>query len=108
MEKLKQFKESKGKYLYKELGVKEWAFSKENAIIYLELMKQEKIPCLGGDVVAEEANGELRYVDSNWYYMKSEDDISQDIYVSNSISKAKDYIENFQSNDNKTYYYVIV
>jgi hypothetical protein len=101
------FIKNHGTYLEEKLGVKEWAFNRHDALILLGIMKNDQIPCMGGDVIVEEEDGRLSYANANWYYNRSESETFEN-YVEHSTSKAQEYINNFLETKGKKYYYVLV
>ena len=93
-----------GMYLEEKLGVKEWAFTRADALKLLEIMKQAQMPNIGGDVVIENEGG-LNYTNDSWYYNRSDHE-TQEQYVVSSISKAEEYIKNYPERGGGKYYYV--
>jgi len=96
-----------GIYLQPKLGVAEWAFGRGNALKYLDILRAKKIPCLGGDVIAEGKDGAFGYTHDNWHHEKGTGD-SQEKYANDSIAKAIKYIKNYQEKTGGEYYYVMV
>jgi len=101
------FIKKNGIYLQPKLGVMEWAFGRDNALKYLDILRAKKIPCLGGDVIAEGKDGAFGYTHDNWHHEKGTGD-SWEKYVDDSIAKAIKCIKNYQEKKDRKYYYVIV
>ncbi len=102
-----EFIKDNGIYLESKLGVKEWALSRDNAIRLLEIMNKIQKPCLGGDVILEEENGNFKYAYGFWHYDRTANETEEE-YIGNSISKAVEYIKNYPEKEGNKYYYVIV
>jgi hypothetical protein len=101
-------KDHGGQPLYERLGVDEWAFRREDALKMLESMKKKRIPCSGGDVIIEDNEGKLKYVNDNWYYQYNKHGEDQEQYIDKSIVKAEEYIKNYPEKDNQKYFYILV
>lgn len=88
------------------VGVSNWALSKEQALDALDKFEAEKISVLGGDVY-ELNNGEPESNYDNWYCDREPDE-SLENYVARSISKARAYISNYSSPNQKQEMFVLV
>lgn len=102
------FKKENGIYLEDQMGTKDWAFNRDNALKALAIMRKENMPCYGGDVIKEkDGNFAFDYKDyGSWYYNRRENE-TQEQYVANSISEAEKYINNYPERHGN-YYYIIV
>ena len=77
------------------IGVKNRALPKEGAIIVLDRLYEMQIPVLGGDVY-EIANGVIQNNYDSWHCDKLLNESHSD-FVSRTIGKAKEYIEDYNS-----------
>ena len=89
-----------------DTGVSNWALSKEQALKALDKFEAEKISVLGGDVY-ELNDGELESNYDSWYCNRESDE-SLENYVVRSISKARLYISNYNSPNQKQEMFVFV
>lgn len=89
-----------------DTGVSNWALSKEQALNALDKFEVEKISVLGGDVY-ELNDGELESNYDNWYCDREPDE-SLENYVTRSINKARAYISNYRSQNQKQEMFVFV
>ena len=55
------------------MGVSSVAFTKENALLILRIIREENIPILGGDVCFV-INGKIQYTADNWSFSKKDDE----------------------------------
>jgi len=93
------FLEEKGLFIE---DTKEYAFNKEDALYYSELLYNEKEIILGGDVyVQDESTKELVPTYENWYI-----DI-QIMNVKNGYEYAKQYIQEYDSSE-FTYFVIVL
>jgi Immunity protein 40 len=88
------------------IGINNWALSKEDAIKALDKLHQLQIPVLGGDV-CENIEGVLRYNYDNWYCDRQSNEFKID-FVNRSITKARDYIDNYKSKNVEKVFFVFV
>lgn len=88
------------------IGVKNWALSKEDAVKALDRFYELQIPILGGDV-CENINGVIHYNYDSWYYDKQPNESQLD-FVSRSIAKARDYINNYYSDNIEKIFFAFV
>lgn len=79
-----------------QIGIRNWALTKEAALNALDKLLEIQVPILGGDVF-EKINGVMRPKYDNWYCDPILDE-SKDDFVVRSIGIAKRYIENYQVN----------
>ena len=88
------------------IGVKNWALSKEDAINALNRFYELKIPILGGDV-CENFNGVIQYNYDNWYCDRQPNESQLD-FVNRSIATARDYINNYHSENIEKIFFALV
>ena len=88
------------------IGIKNWAFSKEKALLALGHLANLEVPVLGGDV-CELTNGTIQYNYDNWYCDRLPNESYID-FVNRSINKAIEYIEQYDSNDLDKIFFVFV
>ena len=89
-----------------DIGIKNWALNKAEALIVLSVFEAEQIPILGGDVYVASI-GVISCNYDNWYYEKAEDESLSD-YASNSIKVATEYIMSYPEGYNSTVFFVLV
>ncbi|NCB03614.1 MAG: hypothetical protein EOM67_15900, partial [Spirochaetia bacterium] len=70
------FKKEKGIYLEEALGVKEWAFSRDDALKLLDIMRKTNMVCYGGDVIRGEDKGFV-YDYGFWSYERNENETQE-------------------------------
>jgi len=92
-----------GRFL-ENIGVRNWALTKEQALIALDQFEAEGIAVLGGDVYETQEEG-LQSNYDNWYCNRKENE-SKSEFVSRSVAKARDYINNYKLN--RTVFFAIV
>lgn len=89
-----------------DAGASNWALSKEQALEVLDRFEIEKISVLGGDVYElNEGEPESNY--DNWYCDREPDE-SLENYVTRSIKKARAYISNYSSPNQRQEMFVLV
>lgn len=88
------------------IGISNWALSKEQALDALDKFEAEKIAVLGGDVY-ELNDGEPESNYDNWYCDREPDEPLEN-YVDRSINKARTYISNYNSPNQKQEMFVFV
>ena len=88
------------------IGVKNWALSKEDAIKALDRFYELQIPILGGDVY-ENINGVIQCNYDNWYCDRQPNESQLD-FASRSIDKARDYINNYNSDNIEQIFFAFV
>ena len=88
------------------IGVKNWALSKEDAVKALDKFNELQIPILGGDV-CEKINEVIQYNYDNWYCDRQPNE-SQFDFVNRSIDKARDYINNYNSENIENIFFAFV
>jgi hypothetical protein len=75
------------------MGVSSVAFTKENALLILKIIRQENIPILGGDVCFV-INGKIQYTGDNWSFSKKDDETLRQ-YTERSYQATFDYITKY-------------
>ncbi|MCH6199871.1 Imm40 family immunity protein [Aquiflexum sp. LQ15W] len=88
------------------IGVKNWALSKEDAVKALDTFYELQIPILGGDV-CESINEVIQYNYDNWYCDRQPNESQLD-FVNRSITKARDYINNYNSDNIENIFFAFV
>lgn len=76
------------------IGVRNWALTKEQSLIALDLLAAEGIAILGGDVY-EVVNDLVQPSYDNWYCDRLPGE-SADVFVERSLGKARSYIANYE------------
>ncbi|VTS71080.1 Imm40 family immunity protein [Streptococcus australis] len=86
-----------------ELGAASYAYTYQDMLAYIDWIESKKFIILGGDVYVERDRGfELTY--DSWYYSpKNKDNDSLE-----SISVAKDYINQYIDSNGKHFYFTVV
>ncbi len=87
-------------------GTSSWGLTKEQALKAIELFHFERIAILGGDVYVIKKEFILPNYD-NWTCNPVKGESEED-FLERSINKAHDYIENYKSNFEETFYFVLV
>lgn len=86
-----------------ELGVASYAYTYQDMLAYIDWIGSKKFIILGGDVYVEGDRGlELTY--DGWYYSPKNND--SDSFQS--ISVAKDYINQYVDSNGKYFYFTVV
>lgn len=94
--------ENKGSSLA-ELGVASYAYTYQDMLAHIDWIGSKKFIILGGDVYVEGDRGlELTY--DGWYYSPKNND--SDSFQS--ISVAKDYINQYVDSNGENFYFAIV
>ena len=75
------------------MGVSSVAFTKENALLILRIIREENIPILGGDVCFV-INGNIQYTADNWSFSKKDDETLRQ-YTERSYQATIDYITKY-------------
>ncbi len=89
-----------------DLGVNNWALSKEQALRVLDMFEMQNIAVLGGDVY-EMINSLPSSNYDNWCCDQNANE-SLDEYVSRSNDYAKRYIRNYRSSTGREVLFVLV
>lgn len=89
-----------------DVGVCNWALTKEQTLMALDRLEAEGIAVYGGDVY-EMHRKCLQSNYDNWYCDR-EDNESKSAFISRSIAKARDYVTNYKLNRNVEFYFAIV
>lgn len=76
------------------IGVNNWALQKSEALNALTKFEELQVPILGGDV-CELIGGVIQYNYDSWYCEQIQGEFKPD-FISRSIEKAKQYIENYK------------
>lgn len=89
----------------KEVGVRNWALSREDSLAALTKFAELGIAVLGGDVYV--VNG--RFVESSYHsWYCSRDELESDsAYVERSISIARNYIVNYCASDGSVLFAIV-
>ena len=86
-----------------ELGAASYAYTFKDVLAYIDWIESKKFMILGGDVYVEGDRGlELTY--DSWYYSPKNNDSDS----LQSISVAKDYINQYVDSNGKYFYFAIV
>jgi hypothetical protein len=91
-ETYRRFEKEKGRSL-REIGVANVAFTRENVLEALELLRGSQVAVLGGDVL-EIVNGKPQYVYANWH---SDPRAGENLmnYLRRGIAEAERYIRRY-------------
>jgi hypothetical protein len=89
-----------------EIGLRNWALSKPQAIIAIQKFSKYRIPVLGGDV-CEMLEGIIKPNCDSWHCDQYPDE-KKDDYINRSISTARDYIESYPSQQSDKIFFVLV
>jgi hypothetical protein len=93
-------------YDLRSIGVKGAALMQAHALKAIEILENQNIPILGGDVfVLKEKKIDFSY--DNWY-CDEEDFDNYEEYIRMSWETARKYIKLFKENDNEIYMFQIV
>ncbi len=87
-------------------GSDEIGLKVNDALKGIELLKNERVPILGGDILSDET-GELAYTYENWYCDQNPDENQFD-YVDRSYEYAMNYLSNIAKKNKNDLYVVIV
>ena len=79
------------------VGVNNYALNKTNALRLLDLLAEQKVAVLGGDVYVLK-NNQLSLTYDNWYSDKGSSE-SDDAFCSRSISETEKYIKSYTNAD---------
>lgn len=89
-----------------DIGVRNWALTREQTLIALDQFGAEGIAILGGDVYEIQREGlQLNY--DNWYCDRKDSE-SESSFVYRSIAKAREYITNYKLDQDKECFFAIV
>lgn len=94
-------------YCLQTIGVKNWAFSKDDALNILNRFEELHVSILGGDVY-ELINNNIQFNYDNWYSnsLPNETDIE---FSERSLKKAREYIINYRVDEqNKIFFSFII
>lgn len=88
-----------------DVGVRNWALSREDALVALTQLAEIGIAVLGGDVYS--ING--GFVESNYdnWYCNRDAHESDSAYVERSIAAARNYIVNYKAPDGAVFFAVV-
>ncbi len=87
-------------------GLREVGLERSDALLAIELLRENMVPVLGGDVYFRQ-NSKITVAYANWY---CEPKVGEDVvdFSSRSCSKADEYIKQFPTQDGKEALFVIV
>lgn len=89
-----------------DIGVLNWALTREQALSALDQFEVEGIPILGGDVY--EMQGKVFQPNYNNWFCDREKNESKLDFVTRSITKARDYINSYKFNrDTKNFFSIV-
>ena len=101
--KLSKFNfENRGQSLA-EFGVASYAYTYQDMLAYIDWIESKKFMILGGDVYVE-GDGGLELTYDSWYYSPKNNDSD----LLQSISVAKDYINQYIDSNGKHFYFTLV
>lgn len=89
-----------------EVGIDNWALTKAQALEVLERLEEAEISILGGDIY-ENIDGIIQSNYDNWYCEQLPEE-SKSAFLSRSITKAREYIEDYQRAPSTMVYFVLV
>ncbi len=84
------------------IGINEYAWNYDSIVEMIPLLREKRLPILGGDVFIIE-NGIVKLTYDSWYYEEKSDCAYEDSY-----KKAVDYIKLFEGKDGKYIYSIVV
>jgi hypothetical protein len=93
-------------WLLEKVGVKEYGWDRNDALLVLEYLLNNNRIILGGDVL-EIVNGKLMHVGDNWYY-NNDDAKTKEENVTASYLKSNNYIIHYQTHNKGEYVFVLV
>ena len=89
-----------------ELGIRDIALDRDDALLAVQFLQKAAIPILGGDVYLRRGNGiELAYAD---WHSDPKPGEELESYLSRSSSTAQDYVKNFRQPMDATILFAIV
>jgi len=89
-----------------DIGVRNWALTKEQTLTALDQFEAEGIAILGGDVYEVQREC-LQSNYDNWYCDREENE-SKSAFVSRSIAKARDYVTTYKLKRGAECFFAIV
>ncbi|MDI7175390.1 Imm40 family immunity protein [Leptospira santarosai] len=89
-----------------DVGVNNWALTKDQALLALEKFLKLDIPISGGDVY-EYRKGIIESNYNNWYCNPDKMEANSE-YVKRSIEKAVKYIQEYKIKENHQIYFVLI
>jgi hypothetical protein len=93
-------------YQLSEIGLRNWALTKAQALVALEKLYSLQVPVLGGDV-CERVNNIIRPNYDSWYCDPMPDEDKVD-FLLRSIGKAKEYITAYKAREPNETFFVLV
>jgi hypothetical protein len=89
-----------------DVGIRNWALTKNDALTSLDQLLAEGVAVLGGDVFALRAERlESNY--DNWFCDRAPDE-EQSAFVARSINKAKDYVMRYPASSTDEFFFALV
>lgn len=89
-----------------DIGLRNWALTKSQALTALEQLAARQIPILGGDVY-QYIEGVIKPNYDSWYCDQLPDE-SKEAFLKRSIPKAKEYIEVYPIKEPDKIYFALV
>ena len=77
------------------IGINEYAWNYNSIVEMIPLLREKRLPILGGDVYSMN-NSTIENSDDNWYYDRIPNESFYD-YVQNSCNKSESYIRTFKN-----------
>ncbi len=102
-----KFIRERGIPLQPKVGTKGRAFTKEDALKAVDILRQSNVSILGGDVLIEK-NSEWKYEVASWHSDQSQDE-SVEKLIRRSLNETKEFIKNYQEDaEGKNYFILII
>jgi len=89
-----------------EIGLRNWALTKSQALFAVERFLEEQIPLLGGDV-CENINGVIRPNYDSWHCDPIPNELNID-FLNRSILRARNYIETYPDRESERIFFALV
>jgi len=89
-----------------DMGVNNWALTKEQALAAFDKFTDQKISVLGGDVY-ELVDGSPESNYDNWY-CEREGGESLEFFATRSVRQARAYVNNYNNPSGKETFYILV
>jgi hypothetical protein len=89
-----------------DVGVRNWALTREKALYALDQLAKKGVAVLGGDVYMT-SDGKIEPTYDNWYCDHEQGELDV-VFIERSIAQARSYIYNYKETGKKNIYFAIV
>ena len=80
------------------IGVNNWALTKDQALMALDIFKEQGVAIIGGDIFTI-CNGQPKHTYDSWFCEEKKDEETNSEFISRCFTYTRNYIMNYENND---------